>query len=108
MPARLVVSLCCAFVFLTIAAGPLSAENWPQFRGNQGNATADKSQPPLKWNATKNIAWKSALPGRGASSPVTWGDRVFLTAYTGFGTDETKLYNSLKAMVYFVPNGFVL
>jgi outer membrane protein assembly factor BamB len=90
MPIRLVISSCYVIILLTFAARPSLGENWPQFRGQGGNATAAESQPPLHWSATENIAWKSALPGRGASSPVTWGDHVFLTAFTGFGTDEAK------------------
>jgi hypothetical protein len=90
MSARFTLSLCCALVLSIAASRPAAAENWSQFRGEGGNATADKSKAPLQWSATENIAWKSALPGRGASSPVIWDDRVFLTAYTGFGTDEAK------------------
>ena len=102
MPARLDVSLCCATVLLTAAARPSLAENWPQFRGTGGNATAAKAEPPLNWSATENIAWKSALPGRGASSPVIWGDRIFLTAYTGFGTDETNTSDKSKLRLHVI------
>jgi hypothetical protein len=102
MPVRLVLSSCCAIILLTAAACPSLAENWSQFRGQGGNATADKAQTPLNWSATKNIAWKSALPGRGASSPVTWGDRVFLTAYTGFGTDETNTSDKSKLRLHVI------
>ncbi len=66
------------------------AENWPQFRGPLGNATAEASQPPTEWSPTANIAWKTPLPGRGASSPVVWEDRIFLTAFTGFGQDQEE------------------
>jgi outer membrane protein assembly factor BamB len=102
MPARLVLSSCCAIILLAAAARPSLAENWSQFRGQGGNATAANAQTPLNWSATKNIAWKSALPGRGASSPVTWGDRVFLTAYTGFGTDETNTSDKSKLRLHVI------
>jgi outer membrane protein assembly factor BamB len=62
-----------------------SAADWPQFRGPQGNATVDSARTPTKWSDTENIVWKARLPGRGASSPVVWGDRIFLTAFTGYG-----------------------
>lgn len=63
------------------------ADDWPQFRGPSGNATAPDSNPPTTWSDTENIVWKTELPGRGASSPVVFGNHIFLTAYTGFGVD---------------------
>lgn len=63
------------------------ADEWPQFRGPSGNATAADASPPTTWSDTENIVWKTELPGRGASSPIVCGDRIFLTAYTGFGVD---------------------
>lgn len=63
------------------------AGDWPQFRGPGGNGTAPHANPPTTWSDTHNIAWKTELPGRGASSPIVCGDRIFLTAYTGFGID---------------------
>lgn len=67
-----------------------NANDWPQFRGPSGNATAPDSNPPTTWSDTENIAWKTELPGRGASSPVVFGNRIFLTAYTGFGVDTEE------------------
>lgn len=61
------------------------ANDWPQFRGPSGNATAPDSNPPTKWSDSENIVWKTELPGRGASSPIVFGNQIFLTAYTGFG-----------------------
>ena len=68
----------------------LSASDWPQFRGPKGNATSYDAQTPVTWDDTKNIAWKTPLPGRGASSAIVYGDRIFLTAYTGYGLDMAK------------------
>jgi outer membrane protein assembly factor BamB len=45
---------------------------------------APKAKLPVEWSADKGIVWKTALPGAGASSPITWGDRVYLTCYTGY------------------------
>lgn len=63
--------------------------NWPRFRGVNGNGkpTAD-TNVPLEWDADKNIQWKVELPGLGSSSPIVWGDRVYLTAYSGYGDDS--------------------
>jgi outer membrane protein assembly factor BamB len=52
---------------------------WPQWRGPLGTGEAPAAQPPIEWGEGKNIAWKMAVPGRGKSTPVVWGDLVFLT-----------------------------
>ena len=67
-----------------------NANDWPQFRGQSGNASAPDSNPPTTWSDSENIVWKTELPGRGASSPVVFGNRIFLTAYTGFGVDAEE------------------
>jgi outer membrane protein assembly factor BamB len=51
---------------------------WPQWRGPHASGASRTAQPPLEWSETKNIRWKIELPGRGASTPVVWGDRVFV------------------------------
>lgn len=60
-----------------------TASRWPGFRGPSGQGTAEK-ELPLKWSSTENITWKSDLPGPGASSPVVFGDHIYVTAYSGF------------------------
>ena len=74
-----------AFVLLALGA-TMSAQasktpaagHWPQWRGPSQNGVAP-GNAPLEWNDTKNVAWKVAIPGRGFSSPIIWGDRIFLT-----------------------------
>ncbi|MEK6299572.1 MAG: PQQ-binding-like beta-propeller repeat protein [Acidobacteriota bacterium] len=64
---------------LVLGFSMFAADNdWPQWRGlnNDGMARGDA---PLEWSDTKNIAWRVAIPGRGNSSPVVWGDKIFLT-----------------------------
>src|SRR5262245_21878773 len=53
--------------------------NWPQWRGPEGLGVSEEKNLPTEWSADKNIIWKTALPGRGHSSPIVWGDRIFLT-----------------------------
>ena len=65
--------------------------DWPQFRGPDGNGTAAEASTPVKWSDSENIVWKTPLSGRGASSPIVWGNRIFLTAYTGYGEDIDDL-----------------
>ena len=72
-------------------ARPPAAAGWPQFRGPTGDGIAAGKAPPLEWSETRNIRWKVALPGRGGSSPVVLGDRVWLTTALEQGTRQTKL-----------------
>lgn len=62
-------------------------ENWGQWRGPLATGVAPQGDPPVEWDARdgKNIRWKTPLPGRGHSSPIVWGDRVFVTAAIPFG-----------------------
>ncbi len=55
------------------------AANWPAWRGPNGNGHSDSQNVALHWSKTKNVVWKSQVPGRGHSSPVVYGDRIFLT-----------------------------
>lgn len=68
-----------AFIALTIGRAAL-AEDWPRWRGPQGNAVSAESELPLEWNATRNVAWKAKIPGEGSSSPIVSGDAVFVTS----------------------------
>jgi outer membrane protein assembly factor BamB len=74
--ARTVVLGC----LLAMAAVRVAAdENWPQWRGPGGQGVSAETNVPSDWQPTRNIVWKTALPG-GHSSPVVWGDRIFVTA----------------------------
>jgi outer membrane protein assembly factor BamB len=78
------------FVSLFFSSLP-GAETWPQFRGPGNTATAvEGAEIPGEWSADKNVKWKTALPGPGSSSPVYWGERLFVTCYTGYGTDKKE------------------
>lgn len=65
-----------ALATLSLAA---AGENWPQFRGPRGDGTSLETNLPVRWSATENVRWKKPLPGEGHSSPVIWGDALFLT-----------------------------
>jgi outer membrane protein assembly factor BamB len=75
---------CLAAASLSQAAA-LGATNWPQFRGPQAAGISASTTLPDKWSATENVAWKTDLQGRSWSSPIVWGDRVFLTAVVNQG-----------------------
>eukprot|EP00913_Durusdinium_trenchii_P008824 g8290.t1 len=61
--------------------------NWPRFRGPGGAGLSGETGLPETWSAQSNIAWKTPLPGPGSSSPVIWGDHVYVTCYSGYGLD---------------------
>jgi outer membrane protein assembly factor BamB len=57
-----------------------SADDWPGWRGPTSDGISPLKNVPSSWTAERNVAWKTPLEGRGLSSPVVWGDRIFLTA----------------------------
>ncbi|MCH9652885.1 MAG: PQQ-binding-like beta-propeller repeat protein [Planctomycetes bacterium] len=63
----------------------VGAADWSQFRGPSGNGISSSTGLPTEWSAEKNITWKTKLPGKGSSSPVLFGNQIFLTAYSGYG-----------------------
>jgi len=70
----------------------LSAQNWPQFRGPNASGIGDGAELPVSWNVEKshNLRWKTPIPGLAVSSPIVWGDRVFVT--TAVGSDPTAKF----------------
>ncbi len=68
-----------AFLLLSLVATVSAAENWPNWRGPDQNGVAPGKGFPTRWSATENVAWKFKLPGAGSSTPVVWGDKIFLT-----------------------------
>jgi outer membrane protein assembly factor BamB len=73
------VNRCLPVLSLLACAGLASAGNWPAFRGPAGDGHSPEKDVPLKWSTTDNVRWQAPLPEAGHSSPVVWGDRVFLT-----------------------------
>jgi outer membrane protein assembly factor BamB len=67
-------------VLFFFVAGLVRAENWPGWRGPSGDGVSAEKGIPTKWSSTENIAWRIAVPGEGHSSPIVWGDKVFLTS----------------------------
>lgn len=86
---------------LTVLAQPVDdqikvdAADWPWWRGPQRNGVANPNQdPPTEWSATQNVAWKSPVPGRGHSSPIVVGPRIFMaTADQEAGTQSVLCYD---------------
>ena len=74
----------------------LLAENWPQWRGPLGTGVSPETGLPTKWSSDENIAWKAPLRGLGVSSPVVWGDRVFVTFQVGASASSRVSRPSLR------------
>jgi outer membrane protein assembly factor BamB len=70
---------------LLLIVSVAEAQNWPQFRGPNTQGHSTETGLPLTWSATENIAWKTALPGEGWSSPIVWGNHIFVTTATEGG-----------------------
>ena len=74
----------CTFMLVIAVAvcTSASAENWQNWRGPRGDGSSTDTQLPMKWDGETghNVSWKTPLPGTGHSSPVVWGDRIFVTS----------------------------
>ncbi len=70
---------------LTIVSCAAAAGDWSQFRGPDGLGVSPSKGVPVTWSAERNLAWKTSLPGPGGSSPVVYGERIFVTCYSGYG-----------------------
>jgi outer membrane protein assembly factor BamB len=77
----------CLFALLLAAAcsSQALADNWPQWRGPLGTGVSSEKTAPLEWSATKNVLWEADMPGPGNSTPIIWGDKLFLTGASADG-----------------------
>ena len=90
-----------SIVFWVAACASLSAQNWPSFRGPQASGVANGSPTPATWNVStgQNVVWKTPIAGLAVSSPIVWGDRVFVS--TAVSSDpaagiRTGLYGDVQ------------
>lgn len=69
-----------------LALPPLHAlaDNWPQIRGPNWTGVSDAEGLPLEWSDDRNVLWKTEMPGPGTSSPIVWGDNIYVTCFTGY------------------------
>src|SRR5262245_35539440 len=92
-----------------IASEGEGAKYWPRWRGPSGQGLVSGTGFPDRWSATQNILWKTAVPGSGNSSPIIWGDRIFLTtAYDGGRRLALRAYSRTDgklAWEAFAPDG---
>ncbi|HAH46722.1 MAG TPA: serine/threonine protein kinase [Planctomycetaceae bacterium] len=85
---RMFLSVMLTAACLSLVPRQSQAADWSQFRGPSGNGVSESTGLPTEWNSEKNIVWKAKLPGHGSSSPVLFGDQVFVTSYSGYGLTE--------------------
>jgi outer membrane protein assembly factor BamB len=82
----------------SIAADGAGEEFWPQWRGPHATGVSRRATPPVEWSETKNVRWKLEIPGRGSSSPVVWGDRLFLLSAVPAGVQGPASHQSRSAI----------
>jgi outer membrane protein assembly factor BamB len=80
----------------SLAASLLAAGNWPDFRGPRGDGHSAATDLPLRWNESDNVRWKIAIEGRGWSSPVVWGQQVWMTTASEDGRQLSALAVDLE------------
>jgi len=97
LPALLIVLIACALRIH--GASGVNNNDWPQFRGPTGQGHSTETGLPIEWSESRNIVWKTPVPGRGWSSPVVADGRIWLTTAT---KDKGT---SLRALAYDVENG---
>jgi outer membrane protein assembly factor BamB len=87
-------------VLILVAAGGASplAQNWPRFRGAASGLVADDPALPDRWSVTENVAWRRDIPGRGWSSPVVWGDHVFIVT----AVDVAKPVDTFRPVAQYI------
>lgn len=76
-----VFAVAACFVFGTVIAAmgaSVGEQNWPQWRGPAASGVAPAGRPPTTWSETKNVKWKVKIPGRGTSTPIVWGEQIFI------------------------------
>lgn len=93
----LTAALAAAIITTLVTAAVLEAADWPEFRGPAGRGVAAGEKLRTRWSADEGIAWKSDLPGRGASSPIVVADLVVVTASSGANQDRLHVVAFDKA-----------
>jgi outer membrane protein assembly factor BamB len=90
------------------AADPAAERFWPQWRGPHATGVARHAKPPLEWSETRNIRWKVEIPGRGVSTPVVWGNQIFLTTASPVGVQLAESHQPRGGVAPRVPHRFIL
>jgi outer membrane protein assembly factor BamB len=95
------------FVALQAAPDPAAEKYGPQWRGPYATGVSKTADPPLEWSETKNIRWKVEIPGRGKSTPIVWGDRIFISSALPIGVSLAETHQA-RGGVRAIPHKFVV
>src|SRR5881394_1871485 len=87
----------------TICDTAALSNNWPQWRGPLANGVAPVANPPIHWSETNNVRWKIPLPGKGHSSPIIFGDAVYVLAAVPVGEAQKPVYDDAPGVHDSVP-----
>jgi outer membrane protein assembly factor BamB len=77
--------ICSLAMAMGVVSKPATGDEWGRFRGPTGQGVSTERNLPTSWSSTDNVAWKTPIPGEGWSSPIIWGDRVFVSTTTQEG-----------------------
>jgi len=103
------LSLTLLLGFVAVAASPGTnapvdlTRAWAQWRGPLANGVAPHASPPVEWSETRNIRWKTPLPGQGHASPIVLGDHIFVLAAVPVGEPQTPVFDSAPGVHDSVP-----
>src|SRR5260370_34444499 len=96
---RIATSLLLGPIGVALLGVAARAEDWPQFRGPTGQGHSTERGGPIEWSESRNVVWRTPIPGRGGSSPVVAGGRVWVTTATRWSGA------SLRAVAFDAENG---
>ena len=102
----LVCALACSVSGQNTNANPTAdplLRYWRQWRGPLANGVAPLANPPIEWSEKKNVRWKVELPGKGHSSPIVFGDRVYVMAAAPVGEAQKPVFDSAPGVHDSVP-----
>ena len=94
-------------MWLPLGAQAPGEKFWPQWRGPHASGVSRSATPPLEWSETRNIRWKVELPGRGASTPVIWGDRVYVSTAVPISGSGQRTQHRFLVMAFNRKDGKV-
>jgi outer membrane protein assembly factor BamB len=97
--------LCCCFVANAIIAGPETNTHrfWPHWRGPLANGVAPHANPPVEWSEKRNVRWKIELPGKGHSSPIVFGERIYVMSAVPVGAAREPVHDTAPGVHDSVP-----
>ena len=94
-PSPVLAAALCLLAGGAASEEPARDNFWPGWRGPLATGAAPHADPPLEWSESRNLRWKARLPGGGHSTPVIWGDRLFVTAAVPYGEPLAPTYSGL-------------